>query len=103
MDNKEITLKTLFDFMQNKFENIDGRFDGMDTRLDNMENRLNNMDIRITKIDADNKESHSQIIRELILTNNALTRMEADFSDKIGILFDAETAAKERMYLFSKK
>lgn len=71
MDNKEITLKTLFDFMQNKFENIDVRFDGIDNRLDNM-------DIRITKIDADNREAHSQIVKELQLTNNALTRMELD-------------------------
>lgn len=89
MENKEITLQLIYDTMLTKFEQIDERFDGIDRR--------------ITKIDAENKESHKAIFDELRFTNNSLTRMETDYSQKIGILFDAEQAHKERQSLFSSQ
>ena len=80
MENKEISLQTVLDVMNSKFEKIDKRLDGIDSRLDNM-------DIRITRMDADNKEAHEKILEELQKQGNTLTRLETEFGDKIAILF----------------
>ena len=107
MDNKEITLQTILDVMNSRFEKvdkrldgIDDRLDGIDERLDGIDNRLDNMDIRITRIDADNKEAHEKILEELQKQGNTLTRLETDYGNKIAILFDANQATNDRMDLF---
>ena len=114
MKNKEITLQTVLDVMNSKFEKvdqhlekiderldgIDDRLDGIDERLDGIDDRLDNIDIRITRIDADNKEAHEKILEELQKQGNTLTRLETEFGDKIAILFDANDYNRDRMYLF---
>ena len=96
MKNKEITLQTVLDVMNSKFEKIDKRLDGIDSRLDNM-------DIRITRMDADNKEAHEKILEELQKQGNTLTRLETEFGDKIAILFDANDYTRDRMHLFGNQ
>ena len=110
IDNRLDNMDKRFDTMDNRLDNMDKRFDAIDNRLDNMDkrfdamdNRLDNMDIRITRIEADNQEAHAQILKELQRNSNALTKFEAEFNDKISILFDAYNATKERMYLFGKQ
>lgn len=110
MQNKEITLQTILDVMNSKFEKvnkrldgIDDRLDGIDNRLDGIDDRLDNIDIRITRIDADNKEAHEKILQELQKQGNALTRIETEFGDKIAILFDANTYNRDRMHLFGNQ
>ena len=107
MQNKEITLQTILDVMNSKFEKvnkslngIDDRLDNMDIRLDGIDNRLDNMDIRITRLDTDNKEAHEKILEELQKQGNTLTRLETDYGSKIAILFDANQATNDRMDLF---
>ena len=128
MENKEISLQTLLDVMNSRFEQvhthldkidvrldgiderldgiddrldgIDERLDVIDDRLDGIDDRLDNMDIRITKIDADNKEAHEKILEELQKQGNTLTRLETDYGSKIAILFDANQATNDRMDLF---
>ena len=110
MENKEITLKTIFDTMNSKFEEIDnkldgidGRLDGIDDRLDGIDGRLNNMDIRISKIDGDNKEAHEKILEELHRQGDIITKIETEYNDKISILFDANEYARNRMHLFGNQ
>ena len=110
MENKEITLKTIFDTMNSKFEEIDnkldgidGRLDGIDDRLDGIDSRLNNMDIRISKIDGDNKEAHEKILEELHRQGDIITKIETEYNDKISILFDANEYARNRMHLFGNQ
>ena len=131
MENKEITLQTVLDVMNSKFEKIDKRLDGIDNRLDGIDNRLDgidnrldgiddrldgiddrldgidnrldNMDIRITRMDADNKEAHEKILEELQKQGNTLTRLESEFGNKIAILFDANDYARDRMHLFGNQ
>ena len=131
MENKEITLQTVLDVMNSKFEKIDkrldgidnrldgiddrldgiddrldgidNRLDGIDNRLDGIDNRLDNMDIRITRMDADNKEAHEKILEELQKQGNTLTRLESEFGNKIAILFDANDYARDRMHLFGNQ
>lgn len=117
MENKEITLQSILNVVNSKFENldkhlgkidnklagIDSRLDIFDNRLDGIDNRLDNMDIRITKIDADNKEAHEKIFEELQKQGNTLTRLEQNFGDKIAILFDANEAMSDRMHLFGNQ
>ena len=121
MNNKEITLQTILDVMNSRFEKvdkrldgidhrldgiddrldgIDDRLDGIDNRLDGIDDRLDNMDIRITRMDADNKEAHEKILEELQKQGNTLTRLETDYASKIAILFDANQATNDRMDLF---
>ena len=100
MQNKEITLQTILDVMNSKFEKVNKRLDGIDDRLDGIDDRLDNMDIRITRIDADNKEAHEKILEELQKQGNTLTKIETEFGDKIAILFDANQATNDRMDLF---
>ena len=107
MNNKEITLQTILDVMNFRFEKvdkrldgIDERLDGIDDRLDGIDNRLDNMDIRITRMDANNKEAHEKILEELQKQGNTLTRLETDYGSKIAILFDANQATNDRMDLF---
>ena len=110
MNNKEITLQTILDVMNSRFEKIDTRLDGIDAklngiddRLDSIDNRLDNMDIRITRIDADNKEAHEKILEELQKQGNALTKLEVEYGNKIAILFDANEYARDRMHLFGNQ
>lgn len=110
MENKEITLKTIFDTMNSKFEEIDnkldgidGRLDGIDDRLDGIDGRLNNMDIRISKIDGDNKEAHEKILEELHRQGDIITKIETEYNDKISIFFDANEYARNRMHLFGNQ
>ena len=100
MNNQEITLQTVLDVMNSRFEKVDKQLDSIDDRLDGIDSRLDNMDIRITRIDADNKEAHEKILEELQKQGNTLTRLEADYGNKIAILFDANQATNERMDLF---
>ena len=131
MENTEISLQTILDVMNSKFEKInkklesidnrldgiderldgiderldgiDERLDGIDERLDGIDERLDNMDIRITKIDADNKEVHEKILEELQKQGNSLTKLETEFGNKIAILFDANEYARDRMLLFGNQ
>ena len=96
MENQNITLQTILDVMNSKFEKIDKRLDGIDSRLDNM-------DIRITRMDADNKEAHEKILEELQKQGNTLTRLETEFGDKIAILFDANDYTRDHMHLFGNQ
>lgn len=107
MENQEISLQTVLDVMNSRFEKvdkrldkIDDRLDGIDERLDGIDDRLDNMDIRITRLDADNKEAHEKILEELQKQGNTLTRLETDYGSKIAILFDANQATNDRMDLF---
>lgn len=100
MENKEISLQTVLDVMNSRFEKVDKRLDKIDVRLDGIDDRLDNMDIRITRLDADNKEAHEKILEELQKQGNTLTRLETDYGSKIAILFDANQATNDRMDLF---
>lgn len=100
MENKEISLQTVLDVMNSRFEKVDKRLDKIDVRLDGIDDRLDNMDIRITRLDADNKEAHEKILEELQKQGNTLTRLETDYESKIAILFDANQATNDRMDLF---
>ena len=117
MENQNITLQTILDVMNSKFEKvdkrldcidsrlngIDNRLDGIDDRLDGIDDRLDNMDIRITRMDADNKEAHEKILEELQKQGNTLTRLESEFGNKIAILFDANDYTRDRMHLFGNQ
>ena len=124
MENQNITLQTILDVMNSKFEKLDKRLDCIDSRLDGIDNRLctvesrldavenrlctvesrlDNMDIRITRLAADNNEAHEKIFEELQKQRNVLTRLEEEFGSKISILFDATQAIRDRLHLFGNQ
>lgn len=117
MENQNVTLQTILDVMNSKFEKLDRRLDGIDSRLDGIDNRLgivesrldginnrlDNMDIRITRLAADNNEAHEKIFEELQKQGNVLTRLEEEFGSKIAILFDVTQAIQDRLHLFGNQ
>ena len=124
MENQNITLQTILDVMNSKFEKLDKRLDCIDSRLDGIDNRLSivesrldavenrlctvesrldNMDIRITRLAADNNEAHEKIFEELQKQGNILTRLEEEFGSKIAILFDATQSIQDRLHLFGNQ
>ena len=76
------------DAMDKRFEQIDNRLDAMDKRFEQIDNRLDAMDTRITSLKADNLEAHDKIYLLLNSLNTSFLRFEAEFNDKVKILFD---------------
>ena len=74
--------------MDKRFEQIDNRLDAMDKRFEQIDNRLDAMDTRITSLKADNLEAHDKIYLLLNSLNTSFLRFEAEFNDKVKILFD---------------
>ena len=76
------------DAMDKRFEQIDNRLDAMDKRFEQIDNRLDAMDTRITSLKADNLEAHDKIYLLLNSLDTSFLRFEAEFNDKVKILFD---------------
>ena len=76
------------DAMDKRFEQIDNRLDAMDKRFKQIDNRLDAMDTRITSLKADNLEAHDKIYLLLNSLDTSFLRFEAEFNDKVKILFD---------------
>ena len=76
------------DAMDKRFEQVDNRLDAMDKRFEQIDNRLDAMDTRITSLKADNLEAHDKIYLLLNSLNTSFLRFEAEFNDKVKILFD---------------
>lgn len=51
MKNQEITLQTVLNVMNSKFEKIDKRLDSIDSRIDSIDDRLDGIDNRLDGID----------------------------------------------------
>ena len=88
MDKRFEQIENRLDAMDKRFEQIDNRLDAMDKRFEQIDNRLDAMDTRITSLKADNLEAHDKIYLLLNSLNTSFLRFEAEFNDKVKILFD---------------
>ena len=88
MDKRFEQIDNRLDAMDKRFEQIDNRLDAMDKRFEQIDNRLDAMDTRITSLKADNLEAHDKIYLLLNSLNTSFLRFEAEFNDKVKILFD---------------
>lgn len=81
-------INSKFEQIDKRFEQIENRLDAMDKRFEQIDNRLDAMDTRITSLKADNLEAHDKIYLLLNSLNTSFLRFEAEFNDKVKILFD---------------
>ena len=88
MDKRFEQIENRLDAMDKRFEQIDNRLDAMDKRFEQIDNRLDAMDTRITSLKADNLEAHDKIYLLLNSLDTSFLRFEAEFNDKVKILFD---------------
>ena len=88
IDKRFEQIENRLDAMDKRFEQIDNRLDAMDKRFEQIDSRLDAMDTRITSLKADNLEAHDKIYLLLNSLNTSFLRFEAEFNDKVKILFD---------------
>lgn len=69
-----------------RFEGIDKKFDGIDKKFEGIDKRFEVIDHRFDNLEKEIRQNGSQILR-----------LENQFHDKIGILFDAHKATNERL------
>ena len=96
-----IELQKIFKQIDEKFEQIDKRLDGIDVRLDGIDERLDGIDRRITIIDETNKDEHRKMLDMLNSLNSAFLRFEAEQTDKIRILFDADQDRRDHQNIYA--
>ena len=88
MDKRFEQIENRLDAIEKHLEQVDNRLDAMDKRFEQIDNRLDAMDTRITSLKADNLEAHDKIYFLLNSLNTSFLRFEAEFNDKVKILFD---------------
>ena len=88
MDKRFEQIENRLDAIEKHLEQVDNRLDAMDKRFEQIDNRLDAMDTRITSLKADNLEAHDKIYLLLNSLNTSFLRFEAEFNDKVKILFD---------------
>ena len=88
IDKRFEQIENRLDAMDKRFEQIENRLDAMDKRFEQIDNRLDAMDTRITSLKADNLEAHDKIYLLLNSLDTSFLRFEAEFNDKVKILFD---------------
>ena len=81
-------VESRLDAVESRLETVENRLETVENRLDAVESRLDAMDTRITSLKADNLEDHNKIYKLLNSLNASFLRFEAEFNDKIRILFD---------------
>ncbi|MGE5328582.1 MAG: hypothetical protein ACM3KR_03635 [Deltaproteobacteria bacterium] len=69
-----------------RLNGIDKKFDGIDSKFDGIDKKFQVIDNRFDNIEKEIKQNGSQILR-----------LENQFHDKIGILFDAHKSTNERL------
>ena len=88
IDKRFEQIENRLDAIEKHLEQVDNRLDAMDKRFEQIDNRLDAMDTRITSLKADNLEAHDKIYLLLKSLNTSFLRFEAEFNDKVKILFD---------------
>ena len=88
IDKRFEQIENRLDAIEKHLEQVNNRLDAMDKRFEQIDNRLDAMDTRITSLKADNLEAHDKIYLLLNSLNTSFLRFEAEFNDKVKILFD---------------
>lgn len=93
-----VKLDAKFEQIEKRLEKIEDRLDVLENRVNNLESRINSMekriDNRITIVDSNHKEDVKKILDAINSLNNSFLKFEAEMTDKIRILFDADTDRK---------
>lgn len=87
-------LKKIFCQIDDKFEQIDERFDNLEKRFDGLEKRFD-------KFEEKNEAEHKTMFNTLNSLNSAFLRFEAEQTDKINYLLDADKNRRDHQNIYA--
>jgi len=90
-----------FEKIDERFEKIDNRFVQIDQRFDNLENRFDNLEKRFDKFEEKNEAEHKSMFNMLNTLNSAFLRFEAEQTEKINYLLEADKERKEHQVIYA--
>ena len=94
-------LKSICKNIDDIFEKIDERFEKIDNRFDNLENRFDNLEKRFDKFEEKNEAEHKSMFNMLNTLNSAFIRFEAEQTEKINYLLEADKERKEHQVIYA--
>lgn len=94
-------LKSICKNIDDRFEKIDERFEKIDNRFDNLENRFDNLEKRFDKFEEKNEAEHKSMFNMLNTLNSAFIRFEAEQTEKINYLLEADKERKEHQVIYA--
>lgn len=94
-------LKSICKNIDDRFEKIDERFEKIDNRFDNLENRFDNLKKRFDKFEEKNEAEHKSMFNMLNTLNSAFIRFEAEQTEKINYLLEADKERKEHQVIYA--
>lgn len=90
-----------FDKIDEKFAQIDAKFEQIDARFDKLENRFDNLENRFDKFEEKNEAEHKTMFKMLNTLNSAFLRFEAEQTEKINYLLEADKERKEHQVIYA--
>ena len=94
-------LKRICRDIDDKFAKVDQRFEKIDERFDNLENRFDNLEKRFDKFEEKNEVEHKTMFNMISSLNSAFLRFEADQTEKINYLLEADKERKEHQIIYA--
>ena len=89
-----VEIKKICDKIDNKFEQIDEHFDKLEKRFDNLEKRFD-------KFEEKNEAEHRTMYNMISSLNSAFLRFEANQTEKINYLLEADKERKEHQVIYA--
>lgn len=82
-------------------KNIDDRFEKIDERFEKIDNRFDNLEKRFDKFEEKNEAEHKSMFNMLNTLNSAFIRFEAEQTEKINYLLEADKERKEHQVIYA--
>lgn len=101
VDEKFEQIDQRFNNIDARFEQIDARFDKLENRFDKLENRFDNLEKRFDKFEEKNEAEHKSMFNMLSTLNSAFLRFEAEQTEKINYLLEADKERKEHQVIYA--
>lgn len=96
-----LELKKICEKIEKNSEEVEERFDNLENRFDNLEYRFDTLEKRFDKFEEKNEAEHKRIFNMLHTLTSAFLRFEAEQSDKINYLLEADKERKEHQIIYA--
>lgn len=87
--------------LKNICNKIEKNSEEVEERFDNLENRFDNLEKRFDKFEEKNEAEHKKIFNMLDTLNSAFLRFEAEQTEKINYLLEADKERKEHQVIYA--
>ena len=96
-------LSTKVSELDSKVSQLDSKVSQLDSKVSELDTKVSQLDSKVTKLDADNKEEHSKIFDMLNSLNRSFLKFEAEKTDQIRILFDADVDRRDHQTIYAQQ